>query len=148
MVEREGIDLEDAMAASDEVDCGAYLEKFFPEAVARSTLASVSVEVALGLSIAGPGGGRWVCRFGGRRVLDVSRSLTESAEIEYWMDGRTFAAIVSGREEPSAAFFDRRLAIAGNIEMGLKFFTLFSHLTEEFPYRPEKCKELRVALFT
>ncbi len=132
--------------ASNRTDCSAYIEKFFPDAVSRSSLASVSIRVAVGLSIAGPGGGRWVCRFGDGRVLDVSRSTTQPAEIEYRMDAATFAGIIAGRETPQEAFFSRRVAIAGDIEKGLKLAVLFGRFATEFPDRSVSPREARHAV--
>jgi thioester reductase-like protein len=126
-----------------DVDCGAYFEKFFPEAMSRSVLASLSIEITLGISISGPSGGRWVCRFKGGRVLDVSRSSTETAELEYRMDSHTFTAIVTAQVAPHAAFFDRRVEIVGDVEGGLQMAVLFGQFASEFPYKPERIRELQ-----
>jgi thioester reductase-like protein len=120
-----------------EVDCAGYIEGYFPAAVTGSFLAKLPINATLGFDIRGPGGGRWVCRFGEGRVLDVCRGSHEQAEVMYRMDTPTFAAIVTGRESPQAAFFARRIEIIGSIEMGLKLAVLFGRFVRETPYQPQ-----------
>ncbi|QJX01284.1 SDR family oxidoreductase [Frigoriglobus tundricola] len=122
------------------LDCGDYIERYFPDAVARSPLARFAVEAALGFDIRGAGGGRWLCRIGGGRVLQVTRGSNERSDVEYQMGVDTFAAVVSGRESPQAAFFGRRIEIAGSIEKGLKLATLFGQFVRDFPY-PAACPQ-------
>jgi thioester reductase-like protein len=121
---------------SGHADCAAYIEGFFPEAIRTSFLARLPIAATLAFEIRGPGGGRWVCRFAGGRVLAVSRGPVERAEVTYRMDGATFAAVVSGRESPQAAFFARRIEMAGDVEKGLKLAVLFGRFVRESPYRP------------
>ncbi len=131
------------VAFKSSLDCGDYIERYFPEAVARSPLAQLSVEAKLGFDIRGAGGGRWLCRLGGGRVLQVTRGSTEQADVEYRMGVPTFAAVVSGRESPQAAFFGRRIEIAGSIEKGLKLATLFGQFVRDFPYPAAGAQEER-----
>jgi thioester reductase-like protein len=131
--------------AAGDIDCAEYIERFFPGALSRSVLSRVLVETTLGFSIRGPGGGRWVCRLGGGRVLAVERESASRAEVEYRMDVRTFAAIVSGRETPQAAFFGRRVEIAGGIERGLKLAALFRQFVREFPFDTRESRKERHA---
>ncbi|MBN9119326.1 MAG: SCP2 sterol-binding domain-containing protein [Planctomycetes bacterium] len=116
------------------LDCGDYIERFFPEAVVRSPIARVGIEITLGFDVRGPGGGRWLCRLGGGRVLEVARDPAGRAEVEYRMSAPTFGAIVSGRETPQSAFVGRRIEIAGSIEKGLKLAVLFGQFVRDFPY--------------
>jgi thioester reductase-like protein len=116
------------------LDCGDYIERFFPEALGRSPIARIAIETTLSFDIRGAGGGRWVCRLGGGRVLRVARHSTERADVEYRMAVPTFAALVSGRESPQAAFVGRRIEIAGSVEKGLKLAVLFGQFVRAFPY--------------
>jgi nucleoside-diphosphate-sugar epimerase len=116
------------------LDCARYIEQFFPQAMERSPLAQVGIEVTLGFDIRGTGGGRWVCRFGGGRVLSAERDATTPVDVEYRMAAATFAAVVSGRESAQAAFTGRRIEIAGSVEQGLKLAVLFGLFVQEFPY--------------
>jgi hypothetical protein len=127
------------------VDCAGYIECFFPAAVADSFLARLSIAATLGFEIRGPGGGRWVCQFGGGRVLDICRDTPERAEVTYRMDVATFAAVVTGHEMPQAAFFARRIEIAGSVEKGLKLAALFGRFVRESPYRPRPVEEHHAA---
>ena len=130
---RDGWGRQSRAALRGTIDCGRYIERFFPDALARSELARVPVQVTLAIQVRGPGGGRWVCRLGGGRVLAVRRGHAP-ADVEYRMDAATFAKVVSGRETPHTAFFDRRIEIAGSTEMGLKLAVLFGRFVREFPY--------------
>jgi hypothetical protein len=117
------------------LDCGDYIEHFFPEALTRSPISRIAIEATLGFDIRGAGGGRWLCQLRGGRVDHVARDSTEAAEVEYRMSVPTFAAIVSGRETPQAAFIGRRIEIAGSVEKGLKLAWLFGQFVRDFPYR-------------
>jgi hypothetical protein len=124
-------------ARPEPLDCGAYIERFFPAALGRSRLAQIPIETTLGFDIRGAGGGRWMCRIGSGRVLQVVRDAPERAEVEYRMAVPTFAALVSGHEPPQAAFLAKRIDIAGDVEKGLKLAVLFGQFVREFPYRKE-----------
>ena len=128
---------------SGSLDCGDYIERYFPDAVARSPLAHFAIEAALGFDIRGAGGGRWLCRIGGGRVLQVTRGSKERSDVEYQMGVDTFAAVVSGRESPQTAFFGRRIEIAGSIEKGLKLAALFGLFVRDFPYTAVGTQEAR-----
>ncbi len=114
--------------------CRRYVEQFFPESLARSSLARVSIDVTLGLDVAGAGGGRWSCRLGGGAAT-VRRGLEPAAEVVYRTDPATFEAVVRGRQSPQEAFLDRRIEIAGDVEKGLKLAVLFERFVKECPYR-------------
>jgi thioester reductase-like protein len=129
-------------AAKAALDCGDYIERFFPAVIGRSLLARLPVEIALGFDIRGPGGGRWLCRFGGGRVLQVVRHATERGAVEYRMAVPTFAALVAGRESPRDAVTNRRIEIAGDIEKGLKLAVLFDQFVRELPYPTAGTREL------
>jgi thioester reductase-like protein len=116
------------------LDCRDYIERFFPQVIARSPLARIPIETTLSFDIRGTGGGRWLCRFGGGRVLQIVRNSAECGDTEYRMAVTTFAAVVSGRESPQVAFTRRRIEIAGNVEKGLKLAVLFGQFVREFPY--------------
>ncbi len=125
------------------LDCGDYIERYFPAAVARSSLAQTPIEATLGFDIRGAGGGRWACRLAGGRVLAVTHDPADRCDVEYRMSVPTFAAIVSGREAPQAAFFGRRIEIIGNVEQGLKLVALFGQFVREFPYALTRVAEER-----
>ena len=125
------------------LDCGDYIERYFPAAVARSSLARARIEATLGFDIRGAGGGQWACRLGGGRVLEVTRDSADRCDVEYRMSLPTFAAVVSGRESPQDAFFGRQIEITGNVEQGLKLAALFGRLVREFPYALTRVTEER-----
>lgn len=118
------------------IDCGEYIERFFPETAARSFLAGLPIDLRLGFAVRGPGGGEWVCHVRGGCVVDVSREPVGTADVAYRLDTATFATVVAGRQSPQAAFFDRRIEIRGRVETGLKLAALFARFVREFPYTP------------
>jgi len=118
------------------IDCGDYVERFFPDAAGRSFLAGLPIDADLGFEVRGPGGGEWVCRVRNGRVVEVLREPVGAADVAYRLDGPTFAAVVAGRQTPQAAFFDRRIEIRGRVETGLKLAALFARFVREFPYTP------------
>jgi thioester reductase-like protein len=118
------------------IDCADYIERFFPEAAARSFIAGLPIDTSLGFEVRGPGGGEWVCQVQNGRVVDVTRETAGIAAVAYRLDTATFAAVVAGRQSPQAAFFDRRIEIRGRVETGLKLAALFARFVREFPYTP------------
>src|SRR5207237_269033 len=106
--------------ASGEVDCGRYVEEFFPEAVRRSSLAGLPLDVTVGLEVSGPGGGQWTCRWTAGELAGVWRGRDAEAEVVYRMAPDTFAAVVAGRLPVQEAFFARRIDVEGDVEKGLK----------------------------
>ena len=122
--------------APTEFDCARYVEEFFPQAVQRSTLATVPLDITVGLEVSGAGGGRWVARWADGVLLSLDRGLPsrEAAEVVFRLDPDTCAAIVTGRLTPEEAFFAHRVEIEGDVEKGLKLATLFGRLVRECPY--------------
>jgi thioester reductase-like protein len=116
------------------IDCACYIEQFFPDALSRSVLASVPIDATLGFVISGSGGGRWICKLSGGKVVAIERDSSLAPDVEFRLDVQTFAAIVTGKETPQVAFFRRRIEISGNIERGLKLAMLFNQFVREFPY--------------
>jgi nucleoside-diphosphate-sugar epimerase len=122
-------------------DCGDYVEHFFPEAVRRSLLARLPLDVALGLDVRGPGGGRWSVRCRDGQVIGFRRGTTAGAEVVYRLDVPTFAAVVRGRLAPQEAFLARRIEIEGDVEKALKLAVLFGYFVQECPYAPAPTRE-------
>jgi nucleoside-diphosphate-sugar epimerase len=122
--------------ASAGLDCAHYVEQFFPEAVRRSTLARLPVDVTVGLDVRGAGGGRWSFRCGGGAVHDLRRGTGWDADVVYRMDAATFEAVVRGTQTPQEAFLARRIDIEGDVEKALKLAVLFGYFVQECPYAP------------
>jgi nucleoside-diphosphate-sugar epimerase len=118
------------------VDCSDYLERFFPAAARGSVLGRLPLELTVGLEVRGPGGGRWACRWRGPGPAEVRREPPVGADVVYRMDRPTFESVVRGWESPQAAFFARRIEIAGDLEKALKLAVLFGQFVAECPYRP------------
>jgi nucleoside-diphosphate-sugar epimerase len=123
------------------MDCARYVEQFFPEAVRRSTLARLPIDVTVGLHVRGAGGGRWSFRCGGGEVRLLRRGTERGAEVVYRMDVPTFHAVVRGRQTPQDAFLARRIEIEGEVEKALKLAVLFGHFVRECPYTPSPQRE-------
>jgi thioester reductase-like protein len=123
------------------IDCGDYIERYFPAAAADSFFAGLPINLRLGFEVRGPGGGEWVCRVSNGRVDEVLRQPVRAADVSYRLDVPTFAAVVAGRQSPQAAFFARRIEIRGRVETGLKLAALFARFVKEFPYTADREEE-------
>jgi thioester reductase-like protein len=119
---------------SARVDCAHYVEEFFPQAVRRSSLAQVPLDLTVGLDVEGAGGGRWTCRWVRGELMGVRRGRHGPVEVAYRLDPATFAAVVHGRLAVQEAFFARRIEIEGDVEKALKLAVLFARLVHECPY--------------
>lgn len=51
------------------------------------------------------------------------------------LDSSTFREVVAARCTPSAAFFDTRIELEGDMEMGLKLSTVLEPFFHRFPFR-------------
>jgi thioester reductase-like protein len=125
-------------------DCGAYIERFFPAHARRSVLAqAVALDLTVACDIRGAGGGQWSCKWVRGELVDVSDGLDNQAAVVYRTDVATFGAIVRGELAPQEAFFNRRIAIEGDMEKALKLAVLFGRFVREFPYQiPERREAL------
>jgi thioester reductase-like protein len=132
---RRGQDMtEEAAAPAGTSACARYVEEVFPEQARRSRLArAAGLHLAVGLDVAGPGGGQWTCRWTGGELTCVARGLEARAEVTYHTDTDTFDAILRGRLSPQQAFFEERLAITGDLETALKLAALFAQFLSENP---------------
>ena len=114
--------------------CARYVEEIFPQQARRSRIAhAAGLHLAVGLDVAGPGGGQWSCRWAGGELTYVARGLEAQADVTYHTDADTFAAILHGRLAPQQAFFEERLAITGDLETALKLAVLFAQFLRENP---------------
>ena len=59
--------------------------------------------------------------------------MEKGAEVIYKTNTATFTAIVEGRLKPQQAFFEQRIEIRGDVEMGLKLAVLFDQFLKENP---------------
>jgi thioester reductase-like protein len=125
-----------------DLDCALYVERFFPAALGRSSLADLPLTVTLALDVFGPGGGQWTCRWQEGRLVALSRGLDRSAEVLYRLDRATFIRIVQGEQAPQEAFFAQQIEIQGAVEKGLKLAVLFEQFVREIPYRPGRTEEV------
>jgi hypothetical protein len=122
---------------SRSIDCAPYVERFFPQAVRRSTLARVPVDVTVGLEVSGTGGGRWSFRCADGDILWLRRWARAGADVVYRMDVPSFQEIVSGRRTPHHAFLARCIEVEGDLEKALKLAVLFGQFVQECPYTPD-----------
>jgi hypothetical protein len=123
------------------IDCVRYVEQFFPEALRRSTLTRLPVDVVIGLDVRGAGGGQWSVHCRGGALLHLGRGTDPDAEVVYRMDVATFEAVVRGRQTPQEAFLSRRIEVDGDVEKALKLAVLFEYFVRECPYEPSPPRE-------
>jgi hypothetical protein len=127
-----------------QLDCASYVERFFPEAVVRSSLWKLPIDVNFDLDVRG--GGQWQVRLRAGQPVEVRRGSIAGAAIVYRTDAATFEAIVCGRQTPQEAFFERRIQISGDVERALKLALLFGQFVRECPYRAGPIPEGRDAV--
>jgi nucleoside-diphosphate-sugar epimerase len=116
------------------IDCAAYVERFLPASVPRSTLARLPLDVTVGLVVGGDDGGRWSFRCRDGAVQELRRGDPAGAEVVFRMDAATFEDVVLGRQTPQDGFLARRIEIEGDVEKALKLAVLFGHFVRECPY--------------
>jgi len=134
-VETEWGEQSGTVAVASDFSAADYFERFLPKYAPLSTLPRLSnVTAEVGFRVSGSEGGQWRCRLVRGDVVAVKRSACGDAAVVFESDGETLAAIVAGELSPQQAFFDRRIEIAGNIEMGLKLAMIFGQFIVEFPY--------------
>jgi thioester reductase-like protein len=105
--------------------CGEYIERTFPKLARRSNLAREAVlDVTVGIDVCGPGGGQWTCQWSKGVLICVKCGLGHGAAVTYHTDAATFHAVVCGLTTPQEAFFERRIAITGDVETALKLAVL------------------------
>jgi nucleoside-diphosphate-sugar epimerase len=122
--------------------CADYLERIFPPQARQSRLARhARLTVRVSLSVRGPGGGQWSCRWSQGELDAVVPGLDERADVTYHTDPATFEAVVRGRQTPQEAFFEQRITISGDLETALKLAVLFAQFLGENPYVPSQRKE-------
>jgi thioester reductase-like protein len=134
VADRWGRDRRRLPAPGPGLSCAAYVERFFPEAARRSSLARLPLHMAVGLDVCGPGGGRWTLRWTAGQLGPVRRGLEADAAVVYRLDRAAFEDVVRGRRSPQDAFLDRRIAVRGDVEKGLKLAVLFGWFVREFPF--------------
>jgi thioester reductase-like protein len=121
-------------------DCAHYIEEFFPRAARQSMLASLPLDVTIGLEIGAVG--RWTCRWDRGELIEVRRGTLGSADVGFRMEPATFDAVVRGGLSPHDAFLSRDIEIVGDVEKGLKLAVLFGRFVQEVPYEPDPHWEL------
>lgn len=77
--------------------------------------------------------------------VKISKGILESVscngqahQCSFMVDRGTFVDIVSGRLGPHKAFFDQRLDIEGDIEVGLKLAAVLTAFFKKFPFDPDR----------
>ena len=65
----------------------------------------------------------WTARLNGG--VEVSKGLTEEADVRIFTDPETLAGVVGGSESGIKAFLDGRLLVRGNLALALRFDSIF-----------------------
>jgi thioester reductase-like protein len=119
--------------------CADFLERFLPERARQSALArAVGLDLTFALDLGGPGGGQWSCRWQHGELVEVRRGLDSGAAVTFRADAATFEDLIYGRQAPQHAFFEGRVDITGDVELGLKLANLFTQFLAEVSYQPPR----------
>jgi len=115
-------------------DCADYIEKVFPRQARRSRLArDAGLDLTVSIDLQGEGGGQWSCQWRHGEFISAKKGLAGGAKVIYQTDTATFHSVVSGMQTPQDAFFEQRIAITGDLEIGLKLAVLFGQFLSENP---------------
>jgi nucleoside-diphosphate-sugar epimerase/putative sterol carrier protein len=139
----------DSSVLSRRIQCRTYLEEIFPGQARTSRLGKAAgLDIVVALDISGPGGGQWSCCWKDGELSRVRRGLDERAEVTCRLDTATFDAVIRGEQAPQQAFFDQRIELEGDVEIGLKLAVLFEQFLRENPYSQGTCTEATHAVRT
>ncbi len=83
-------------------------------------------------------GRSWALRIEQGRLAEISQNGL-LCPCTFSLHSDTFAAVVSGGLTPQQAFFQRKIQIAGDMEMGLKLATVLAAFFKKWPCHPEAC---------
>ena len=83
----------------------------------------------------------WTARLNGG--VEVSKGLTEEADVRIFTDPETLAGVVGGSESGIKAFLDGRLLVRGNLALALRLDSIFK--PQGRPVRWPKWNEVRAA---
>jgi thioester reductase-like protein len=111
-----------------------YFKEFLVGRINRPLLQNVrNLSAVFSIEIQDDVHSRWVLELRDGRLLSISQN-GSTPECSYVLDGPTFEKIVKGFYPPDEAFFDGRVEIRGNIEIGLHVAAAFSEFCSTFPY--------------
>jgi thioester reductase-like protein len=114
------------------VNCADYIEHVFPRQSRQSKLArEARLNLSVCIDLAGPCGGQWTCKWTQGELIYARSGLEVDATVTYHTDAATFQAVVSGDQTPQEAFFEKRIAITGDLETALKLAVLFGQFLAE-----------------
>ncbi len=82
-----------------------------------------------------PGGEAWQLEISEGRLVYVGRERRDSGCC-FACDEKTLLEVVSAALSPQDAFFDLRIEIEGDMELGLKLSTVLAPFFERYPFRP------------
>jgi hypothetical protein len=125
-----------AQAKRNGVNCAHYIEQFFPEAAARSSLTKLPLDAIVAFEI--DGSGEWSFEWRGGQLTNVRRGVRPDTEATYRLSSATFGDVVTGKQSAQEAFSERRITVRGNIEKALKLAVLFGQFVQDFPYSPRR----------
>jgi thioester reductase-like protein len=79
----------------------------------------------------------WGLRICKGQLEEISRNGIDCA-CTFYVDHGSFRDIVSGRQSPQQAFFDKKIEIRGNMETGLKLATVLAAFFRRYPYHADR----------
>ncbi|HRX86019.1 MAG TPA: SDR family oxidoreductase [Phycisphaerae bacterium] len=124
-----------AATDADGDGCAAYFERFLPEHIADSRMASLAgLDLDVRYVIEGVADGDWLCRFRGGRLHDVGRTQGQGAAVTYRIAAPVFWDIVGGQASASELFLAGHARVEGDIERALKFANIVQDFVQEFPF--------------
>ncbi len=113
-----------------------YFTEFLPRIHGQLLLEDLkTLSVCFEIAVSDGAGAPW------RLVVEEGRLVQAGPDepepvCRFTLDAGTLLEVVAGHIAPQEAFFDMRIQLEGDIEMGLKLSTVLAPFFQRFPYMP------------
>ena len=112
-----------------------YFEEFLPARQGRNLVPGLA-SLTADFTISVPGAGRWRLRLE-QGCLGVVEPVAQPGPFDYEIDAPAFLEVAAGRVRPSALFFERRVAIRGDVFRAVSTATALEEFFQLYPYAEE-----------
>lgn len=113
-----------------------YFTEFLPALSGQLLLEDLSdLSVEFGIVLLDIADSCWHIRVTAGRISAITQA-GPVPEVCFEADPDTFFRVVSSEESPQTAFFDGRVEIKGDIELGLALSTILEPFFQRFPFQP------------
>lgn len=119
----------------DTQQCQSYFTAFLPRILNRVLLEDLkSLSCCFAIAVTDSGDPPWRLVIDEGRLTYVGPAGPEPA-CQFSLDATTLLEVASARVSPQEAFFDMRIQLEGDMELGLKLSTVLAPFFQEYPFR-------------